>query len=104
MLQRKTVSPPPDAILVVDIGGTNVKILASGHSHPRKFSSGKRLRPARMVEEVRGLTEDWDYQVVSLGFPGLVGEHGPRAEPANLGPGWVGFDFAAAFERPIRIV
>lgn len=95
---------PPSAILVVDIGGTKVKLLASGEAGPRKFASGKRLKPAAMVARVRRLAEDWDFHAVSIGFPGMVGEHGPRAEPPNLGPGWVGFDFAAAFERPVRIL
>jgi polyphosphate glucokinase len=57
-----------------------------------------------MVTKVRKLTQDWKYDVVSIGYPGPVGMHGPRSEPGNLGSGWVGFDFAAAFERPVRII
>ncbi|MCC6531828.1 MAG: ROK family protein [Burkholderiales bacterium] len=90
--------------LVVDIGGTKVKLLCSGETEPRRIPSGKRLTPAQMVVAVREMTEDWDYNVVSLGYPGPVGSHGPRSEPGNLGPGWVGFDFAAAFECPVRII
>jgi polyphosphate glucokinase len=57
-----------------------------------------------MVAKVQELSQDWPYEAVSIGYPGLVGDHGPRAEPGNLGPGWVGFDFAAAFDRPVRML
>ncbi len=91
-------------ILVIDIGGTKVKALATGQTEPRKAASGRELTPARLVETVRELTQDWDYQVVSIGYPGLAGDHGPRSEPGNLGPGWVGFDYAAAFDRPVKLI
>lgn len=90
--------------LVIDIGGTKVKLLGSGETEPRRVTSGKRMTPAKMVEAVRALTQDWKYDVVSIGYPGPVGHHGPRSEPGNLGPGWVGFDFATAFECPVRII
>ena len=90
--------------LVLDVGGTNVKVLCTGETEPRRLPSGKRLTPARMVNAVRKLTHDWKYDVVSIGYPGPVGLHGPRSEPGNLGGGWVGFDFAAAFEQPVRII
>ena len=95
---------PPEKILVLDIGGTKLKMLASGHSEPRKATSGKRMTPARMVETVRDLAAEWEYEAVSIGYPGLVGRSGPRAEPGNLGAGWVGFDFAAAFKMPVRVI
>jgi predicted NBD/HSP70 family sugar kinase len=112
---RPTVEPPretpppveerkPSKILVLDIGGTKIKMLATGHIKPRKASSGKKLTPGKMIEIVRALTNDWEYEAVSLGYPGLVGLHGPRSEPGNLGPGWVGFDFAAAFGCPVRVI
>lgn len=104
MSKTKQPKNPPDNILVVDIGGSKVKLLASGHHEPRKFTSGKRLTPGPMVERVRELASDWRFQAVSIGFPGVVGQHGPSAEPGNLGSGWVGFDFAAAFECPVRII
>src|SRR4051794_34925694 len=91
---------PPASILAIDIGGTKVKVLATGQTEPRKTPSGKRLTPGRMVDAVKELTSDWEYEAVSIGYPGLVGDHGPRAEPGNLGPGWAGFDFAAAFQCP----
>jgi hypothetical protein len=95
---------PPKKILAVDIGGTKVKFLASGETEPRRIPSGTELAPAEAVEQVRAMSRDWRYSAVSLGYPGLVGASGPLAEPGNLGSGWVGFDFAAAFACPVRIV
>jgi polyphosphate glucokinase len=94
----------PASILAIDIGGSKVKILAAGQTEPRKTRSGRKLTPTGMVEAVRELAQGWDYEAVSIGYPGMVGEHGPRSEPGNLGPGWVGFDFAAAFGLPVRII
>lgn len=94
----------PATILVVDIGGTKLKILASGQTEPRKAPSGNKLTPGKLVEVVQELTSDWEYEAVSVGYPGLVGDHGPRSEPGNLGSGWVGFNFATAFGKPVRIV
>src|SRR5215207_3417289 len=91
-------------VLVIDIGGTKVKVLAAGQTEPRKATSGRVLTPARMVEVVRKLAEGWEYDAISIGYPGLVGPGGPRSEPGNLGAGWVGFDYAAAFEHPVKIV
>ena len=98
--QEKT----PDTILVVDIGGSKVKFLAKGETSPRRIVSGPALSAQQMVNAVKDATKDWKYEAVSVGYPGLVGDHGPRSEPGNLAPGWVGFDFAAAFERPVRIL
>lgn len=94
----------PSTVLVLDIGGNKVKMLATGHVRPRRISSGPALTPERMVRAVMGACKDWQYEAVSIGYPGLAGAHGPRSEPGNLGPGWVGFNFAAAFERPVRII
>lgn len=99
-----TGSEVPRKLLAIDIGGTKLKILATGHAEPRKLPSGKKLTPAKMVEAVTELAKDWDYEAISLGYPGLVGSNGPRSEPGNLGPGWVGFDFGAAFGKPVRII
>lgn len=98
----KTVAPPKK-ILVSDIGGTKVKALASGHHEPRKLPSGPKFTPALLVESIRELAEGWEYEAISIGIPCLVGPNGPRSEPGNLGPGWVGFDFTAAFDVPVRI-
>jgi hypothetical protein len=94
----------PTRILAVDIGGTNMKVLATGSNDVRKTPSGRDLTPVLMVEQVRALASEWLYEAVSIGYPGLVGSYGPVCEPGNLGPGWVGFDFAAAFERPVKVL
>src|SRR5262249_42948960 len=91
-------------ILVIDIGGTNVKMLASGQDMPRKFPSGPELTPLAMVEGVREATQDWQYEAISIGFPGPVLCGQPMTEPHNLGPGWMGFDFAAAFHLPVKLI
>jgi polyphosphate glucokinase len=91
-------------VLVVDVGGTGVKILATGETEHRSFPSGPRLTPRQMVSAVKKLARDWDYDAVSIGYPGPVVHGCPIAEPYNLGRGWVGFDFAAAFGRPVRLV
>jgi hypothetical protein len=91
-------------VLTIDVGGTHVKFLASGQKEKREFNSGKHLTPAKMVREVLERTGDWDYEAVSVGYPGLADHKGPRAEPENLGGGWVGFDFAVAFGKPVKVL
>jgi len=91
-------------VLVVDVGGTNVKILATGQAEPRRVPSGPKMTPKQMVVEVKKLAGDWKYDAVSIGYPGLVSKGGVAAEPHNLGPGWVGFDFGAAFGRPVKLI
>jgi polyphosphate glucokinase len=91
-------------ILVVDVGGTNVKVLATGQQEPRKIPSGPTMTAERMVAEVLELTHDWHYEAVSIGYPGFVVRGRPVAEPYNLAPGWVGFDFQAAFGRPVKVI
>jgi hypothetical protein len=90
--------------LVVDIGGSNIKVLCSGETEPRRIPSGTEMTASTMVDAVQKIARDWKYEVVSIGYPGAVGTHGPRSEPGNLGSGWVGFDYAAAFDRPVRIL
>lgn len=92
------------SILAIDIGGTKVKVLLKGQTEPRKAPSGKEFTPAKLVEVIRELAADWEYDVISIGYPGLVGSHGPRSEPGNLGSGWVGFDFQAAFGKPVKFI
>jgi polyphosphate glucokinase len=101
--RRNGHSRLPQSILSVDIGGSKVKLLASGRTEPRKFRSGPRLTPASMVEQVKKAAKDWDCEAISIGLPALVGPEGPLGEPGNLAPGWVGFDFAAAFGCPVRM-
>jgi hypothetical protein len=91
-------------ILVVDIGGTNVKLWKTGESDKYKFPSGKKLTPAELVEGARKEATGWQFDRVSIGYPGEVKLGRPAAEPWNLGPGWVDFDFAAAFGCPVRIM
>ena len=91
-------------ILVVDIGGTGVKILATGQSERRRFPSGPSLTPGEMVSRVKELAADWKYDVVSIGYPGLVHQGQIVLEPKNLAPGWVGFDFQAAFGCPVKLM
>ncbi|MBI1849253.1 MAG: ROK family protein [Planctomycetes bacterium] len=91
-------------ILVIDVGGTNVKVLVSGKRTPRKIASGPSLTPRQMVADVKRLVADWKYDVVTVGFPGPVVNGRIAAEPKNLGKGWVAFDFKKAFGRPVKIV
>jgi polyphosphate glucokinase len=91
-------------ILVVDVGGTHVKLRASGQRTILRLDSGPTLTPADMVAAVRAATQSWQFDAVSVGYPGPVIEGQPTAEPVNLGPGWVGFDFAAAFDRPTQVI
>jgi polyphosphate glucokinase len=91
-------------VLVVDVGGNAVKILASGHKVHRSLPSGPKMTPKDMVSGVKKLTADWAYNVVSIGYPGPVLHSRPVAEPHNLGRGWVGFDFARAFGRPVKVI
>jgi polyphosphate glucokinase len=91
-------------ILVVDIGGTHVKILATGKTEHRKFQSGPSMTPKRMVAGVKKLAADWKYEVISVGYPGVIVHNRPVAEPHNLGPGWVGFPFQEMFGRPVKLI
>jgi polyphosphate glucokinase len=91
-------------VLAIDIGGTNVKILATGQDESRRFPSGPTLTPKRMVARVKKLAKDWKYQAVSIGYPGMVARNRPLAEPHNLGRGWVGFDFENAFKHRVKVI
>jgi polyphosphate glucokinase len=91
-------------VLAVDVGGTHVKILATGQDRPCKFVSGPRLTPRRMVTEVKKLAQGWKYDVVSIGYPGVVMQGRPISEPHNLARGWVGFKFEKAFGLPVKVI
>jgi polyphosphate glucokinase len=91
-------------VLVVDVGGTHVKVLATGQKTPVKIDSGPDFTPAKMVAAVLKATAGWDYHVVSIGYPGPVVHGCPVSEPHNLGPGWVHFDFKKAFGRPVKLI
>jgi polyphosphate glucokinase len=91
-------------ILVIDAGGTNLKIIDRNHSEPIKIPSGIEMTAERMVTEVKNATKGWNYSVVSIGYPGPVARGKPLSEPHNLGPGWVSKDFEEAFDRPVRVI
>ena len=85
------------------MGGTHVKILATGQSEKREFDSGPKMTADQMVSGVQKLAQGWTFDVVSMGYPGPVLHNRPVADPKNLGPGWMGFDFKTAFGRPAKI-
>ncbi len=91
-------------VLVIDVGGSHVKIMASGPTEERKFESGPTMTPAQMVEGVKSLARGWDYDAIAIGYPGVVVRDQPATEPHNLAPGWVAFDYAKAFGCPVRII
>jgi polyphosphate glucokinase len=92
------------AILVIDIGGTHVKLELSIPRRHCEFESGPKLTAKAMVAKIKRLTNGWAYQLVSVGYPGPVAGNRPIAEPYNLGSGWAGFDFAEALHRPAKVV
>jgi polyphosphate glucokinase len=91
-------------ILVVDIGGTHIKLSVTGRKTTVKIPSGPGMTAKRMVRLVRAAVADWDYSVVSIGYPGPVVHGKPISEPRNLGGGWVGFDFRKAFGHPVKVI
>lgn len=91
-------------IVVIDIGGTNVKLWKTGESDNEKITSGKKLTPKKLIDEVQSVTADWQFERVSIAYPGDVRNGHPTAEPWNLGDGWVEFDHADAFGCPVRIM
>jgi polyphosphate glucokinase len=91
-------------VLVIDVGGTHVKLLATAQKEHREFVSGPTMTPQQMVEGVLHAVDGWTYEVISMGYPGPVLRGKPVAEPHNLGKGWVGFDFEAAFKCPVKIL
>jgi polyphosphate glucokinase len=93
-----------ESVLVIDVGGTNVKVLATGQRQPRRIPSGPTMTGEEMVAGVKPLVADWQYDVVSIGYPGAVIGGRPLHEPRNLGGGWVGFDFREAFGCPVKMV
>lgn len=91
-------------ILVIDVGGTNVKMLATGQKEPRRFPSGPKMTAALMVKQVKEATKDWQYDRISLGYPGPIINGHPLREPHNLAGGWMRFDFSKAFGHPVRVI
>jgi predicted NBD/HSP70 family sugar kinase len=93
-----------DAVLVIDVGGTHVKVLATGQSEELEIPSGSNMTARKMVRDVKRVTKDWEYGLVSIGYPAPVVQGRPFHEPYNLGGGWVGFDFAKAFGCPVKVI
>jgi predicted NBD/HSP70 family sugar kinase len=91
-------------ILVIDVGGSHVKCVSTARGRPRKFKSGSKLGPQRMVDQVKEITRGWRFDVVSIGYPGVVREGEIARDPNNLGPGWIGFDFETAFGCPVKLL
>jgi polyphosphate glucokinase len=103
---KQTAAKPAlqKTILAVDVGGTHVKVMTNRGLTRREFPSGPHLSAKEMAKEVKALTKDWSYNLVSVGYPGPVVHDRPLAEPRYLGQGWVGFDFERAFGRPTKVV
>ncbi len=91
-------------VLVIDVGGTHVKVLATGRKAHREVESGPTMTAEQMVAAVKHLVPDWKYEAVSIGYPGPVVHDRPLHEPYNLGGGWGGFEFRAAFGRPVKLI
>src|SRR4051812_29994824 len=94
----------PKQVLVVDVGGSHVKCLATGQVKRRKFDSSPEMTARQMVERVLKLVADWPFDAVSLGYPGAVADNTAAREPHNLGRGWKGFDFSRAFGHPVKVI
>jgi polyphosphate glucokinase len=101
-------TPRPKRVLSVDVGGSHVKVLlmggTAGQRSERRVDSGPTMTPAQMVKAIHTLTEGWQYDAVAIGYPGVVWHGRPIVEPQHLGRGWVAFDYAAAFRKPVRII
>ncbi|HKM67329.1 MAG TPA: ROK family protein [Candidatus Acidoferrum sp.] len=106
MTPKSTTKPTTKSpkILVIDVGGTNVKMLATGQKEPRRFPSGPKLTAASMVKQVKEATKDWEYDRISIGYPGPIINSRPLREPHNLGGGWIAFNFAKAFGHPVKVI
>jgi polyphosphate glucokinase len=91
-------------VLVIDVGGTSIKMLATGQTEPRRYPSGPTMTPGRMIRVVKESVRDWKFDFVSLGFPGPIINECPLREPHNLGSGWMGFNFGKAFGCPVKII
>jgi polyphosphate glucokinase len=90
-------------VVVIDIGGSNVKIYRPGQSLPVKIPSGPHLTPKQFVKNVQSAMDKWNYDVISIGYPGPVADGKPTRDPFNLGKGWVGFNFQKAFRHPVKV-
>ncbi|RAZ82666.1 ROK family protein [Mesorhizobium hawassense] len=101
---KKAAAGSDPIVLTVDVGGSHVKILSSAGGEMRRVPSGPSLTPDQVVASVKKLAEGLDYDVISMGYPGPVRDNKPSLDPFNLGKGWNGYDFAAAFDKPVKLV
>ena len=99
--KRKTKEP---VVLVIDVGGSKIKLRKSDSPHTLKFKSGRKMTPSQMVVQTLLLTAKWEYDVISIGFAGPVVHGKPACDPDNLGPGWTEFDFRKAFRKPVKLI
>jgi polyphosphate glucokinase len=104
MVEMELVVSPDSKVLVIDIGGTHIKLLATGQKVPLKLPSGPKMTPRKMVTLVKRATAKWKYSAISMGYPGPVLHEKVVSDPHNLGPGWVGFDFRKAFGHPVKLM
>lgn len=100
----KRIRKAPTRILVIDVGGSHVKCVATGHKTPVRFDSGPAMTPQTMIKTLLPLIDGWRYDAVSIGYPGVVRGGKIDREPQNLGAGWIGYDFKKAFGCPVRIL
>jgi polyphosphate glucokinase len=91
-------------VMVIDVGGTHVKVTVTGRPSPVKIDSGPEMTASKMVRDVRAVTKGWTYDTIAIGFPGPVAHDRPLAEPHNLGAGWVAYDFNKAFAKPVKML
>jgi len=95
----------PEKVLVIDVGGTNIKLWLAGPDFKKaKFESGPAITPQQVVKNTRALTKDWDYEAISIGVPGPVKSGALLRAPKNLGKGWFGFDFSNVFDKPVQLI
>src|SRR6202035_3947017 len=101
---KATTPTKPRKVLVVDVGGTHIKLLAMGQTVPIKIASGPTMTAGRMVQVVQKVVRGWGFDCITLGYPAPVINGRPLREPHNLGDGWMGFDFAKAFGCPVKVI
>jgi polyphosphate glucokinase len=101
---KQPAADSEEIVLAIDIGGSHVKILTSAGGEERRVDSGLGLTPQQMIAAVKMLAEGLPYDVVAMGYPGPVTHNRPLADPVNLGKGWAGYDFAAQFGKPVKVV
>lgn len=97
-------SLPDPVVLSIDVGGSHVKIMSSAGDEERRVVSGPEMTATQMVDAIKALAEGWAYDVISVGYPGPVVANKPNKDPAHLGPGWAGHDFATSFGKPVKVV